>query len=147
MPEGADRRVRMTLRASLLILLGLVAASCRPCGCSQCQMDGITLALLQANGVPVSSASMHFDYNILPGDDDFSITTTTPAPAGGPPLTETVTGTYHSSGDDFTFTAAPGTSSKILPNAKYTVKCDKKTKRLTFTRPGFAPLSFVCGGG
>jgi hypothetical protein len=144
--QKPDRFLRATLRVSLLILLGAVVASCRPCGCSQCEMDRATLAILRAGGIPATSASMHFGYSPLPGDDDFSLTTTSPGPAGAP-ITETVSGTYHDDGNDtYTFTSAPGSSSTILQNrVRYKVKCDGK--KLTFSRgAGFVPLSFVCGG-
>jgi hypothetical protein len=123
------------LRAALIILALPIIASCRPCGCSECDMNAATRAFVSgATGLNVTNASFHFDYNFWPSDDGFTLDTTYVPAGGGAPVSEQVSGTYHQSGDTVTFKAKGGTSKIIQNDVVYTVTC--VDKQLKFHRPG-----------
>lgn len=132
-----------TLRIGLALLVAPLIASCRPCGCEECQMEEISLAIAKAaTGKNVTHATLHFDYNFFsPSDDGFSFSVTSTNP-GGPPVTETVSGTYNKSGDTVTFQATGGTSTILQNGVKYSVVC--QDKKLVFKRTGAPDLIFDC---
>ena len=132
------------LRAALIILALPIIASCRPCGCSECDMNAATRAFVSgATGLNVTNASFHFDYNFWPSDDGFTLDTTYVPAGGGAPVSEQVSGTYHQSGDTVTFKAKGGTSKIIQNDVVYTVTC--VDKQLKFHRPGAVQdLVFTC---
>ena len=134
-----------TLRVSLTILALPIIASCRPCGCSDCDMDAATrLFVSTATGLNVTNASLHFDYNFLsPSDDGFSLDTTYVPAGGGAPVSQQVSGTYHQSDDTVTFKATGGTSKILQNDVVYTVTC--VDKQLRFHRPGgVQDIVFTC---
>ena len=136
---------RKLLAATAALALG-AGAGCRPCGCKESRMDAVTKAVAsEATGHPVAAATLKFDWTPNPfSDDEFSLSVTYQNPAPPPAaLTETVTGTYHKSGDEVTFTATGGTSRIIQNGIKYTIKCEGKT--LILKRAGSPDLKFSCG--
>ena len=130
-------------RIGFVLLVAPLIASCRPCGCEDCQMTEISIAIAAAaTGKNVTRATLHFDYNLFsPSDDDYSLGVTYTT-SGGPPVTDTVSGTYNKTGDTLTFKASTG-SSTLLPNGvRYSVTC--QDRKLVFKRTGAPDLSFDC---
>jgi hypothetical protein len=130
-----------TLRIGLILLVAPLIANCRPCDCEECQMTEIAIAAA-ATGKNVTRGTLHFDYNFFsPSDDGFSLGVTYTTRAG-PVATDTVSGTYHKSGDTVTFNTS-NVSSTLLPNGvTYSVTC--RNKKLVFKRTGAPDLSFDC---
>jgi hypothetical protein len=133
-----------TFRVVFALLAVLVVASCRPCGCTDCEMDQASILFAKAaTGQNVTGATFHFDYNpFTPFDDSFSLDVTY-TPPGGSPVTETVSGTYHKSDDTVTFKASKGSSTLFQNGVAYTLTC--VGKQLKFHRPNVVQdLSFIC---
>ena len=132
-------------RVVFALLTLLVVAGCRPCGCTDCEMAEASILFAKAaTGQNVTGATFHFDYNFFsPSDDGYSLNVTYTPPGGGAPVTESVSGTYHKSGDTVTFKASGG-SSTLFPNGvPYTVTC--VDKKLVFHRPNVLPdITFIC---
>jgi hypothetical protein len=120
-------------------------SGCRPCGCTDAQMDAATRAVAsEAKDEQIEKAVLHFDWNPFTLDDDpFSFTVTyqsRTSPAGF--HAETITSAYKKSGGTVTFTEEGGISTILQKGVPYRVEC--KGKKLILRRRGSHDLAFDC---
>jgi hypothetical protein len=136
--------LQCALVAALTLVLTLTA--CKPCGCGDADLDDAAAKLL---GDGLTSAHMHFESPLI-GEDRFTLEETFVNPPPGLPNPFIVRGSYKETSDSITFRPEGGTGLGIVGGARYTLKCEKDPKGLSFYRSGptgqplEAPRKFIC---
>jgi hypothetical protein len=136
-------RVRFCILSISATLLLLALSACKPCGCSDADLEAAIMQLLPGG---LASAHFHFESPWF-SEDRFTLELrfTNPPPA---PLTNplTIRGSYSKSGDTITFRPEGGITGLIVGGAKYDLKCPKDPKRVVIQRVGTPALTFDCTG-